>query len=226
MASIITEEKILSRGPRNKNLPDFPEKREDWINAKAEVSGGKLEILQHPVMEDWEAPYMAELAKVATRNGGNILEIGYGLGLSASFIQEQNIYRHYVIEANHDVFLQLVEFSKTANSTVIPIFGFWQDVVPQFQSDSFDGILYDPYPTHYDEYVAGDFNFIFHAQRLLKPGGLFTYYTCIENSSADYIDMAKDAGFRGCTGYKIDVAPPKDCKYWGRNEIFVPTLTK
>jgi len=216
----------MIRGPQNKNLPEFPETREDWVTAKAHVSGGKLEILKHPVMEDWEAPYMAELAKVATRNGGSILEIGFGLGLSAGYVQEHDIHRHYVIEANHDVFIRLLEFSKTAKHKVIPIFGFWQDVVPQLQTDSFDGILYDPYPTHYDEYMSGDFNFIYHAQRLLKPGGLFTYYTCMEGSSADYIEMGRDAGFRGCTGYKISVDPPDDCKYWERSEIFVPILTK
>ena len=180
----------------------------------------------HPVMEDWEKPYMTELAAIATRNGGNVLEIGFGLGLSASFIQEKEVYRHYIVEANYDIFQRLLEFSKSASSKVIPIFGFWQDVVPQLQSDSFDGILYDPYPTSQDEYLSSEFNFIFHAQRLLKPGGLFTYYTCLEESCDDYIDMVKDAGYRTGGGYSIDVDPPPDCKYWGKKRIFVPILTK
>jgi guanidinoacetate N-methyltransferase len=216
----------LKQGPGNKDIPDFPKDREEWITAKAEVSGGKLNIMDHPVMEDWEEPYMAELATVATRNGGNILEIGFGLGLSAGFVQEKEVYRHYIVEPNYDVFQRLLEFSKSSSSKVIPIFGFWQDVVPQLQTDSFDGILYDPYPTSHDEYQSSEFNFIFHAQRLLKPGGLFTYYTCLEESCDDYVEMVKDAGFRAAGGYSIDVDPPQDCKYWGNKRIFVPILTK
>ena len=216
----------MNQEPRVKDLPDFPEDRDKWTTAKASISEGKLEILGHPVMEDWETPYMKELAMIATRNGGNVLEVGFGLGLSAHFIQRRDVYRHYIVEANYDVFQQLLEFSKSASSKVIPIFGFWQDVVPQLQSNSFDGILYDPYPTHYDEYRLSEFNFIFHAQRLLKPGGLFTYYTCLEQASDDFIDMAKEAGFRAGGGYSIDVHPPSDCKYWDKKKIFVPIMTK
>ena len=216
----------MNRGPRNKDIPEFPNERDKWITAKANISGGKLEILGHPVMEDWEKPYMTELATIATRNGGNVLEIGFGLGLSASCIQKKDVYRHYIVEANYDVFLQLLEFSKSASSKVIPIFGFWQDIVPQLQSDSFDGILYDPYPTNYDEYRLAEFNFIFHAQRLLKPGGMFTYYTCLEESSDDFVEMVKEAGFRSGGGYSIDVQPSADCKYWSKKRIFVPILTK
>ena len=47
---------------------------------KAKASGGKLNIMDHPVVDDWDEPYMAKLASVATRNGGIVLEIGFGLG--------------------------------------------------------------------------------------------------------------------------------------------------
>jgi guanidinoacetate N-methyltransferase len=89
-------------------------KPSDWKKEKAVFSNGKLTIAGHPVMEDWEDSYMRELAQIATANGGIILELGFGLGLSASYIQQQPIDKHIIIEANEEVFMKLEEFAKDA----------------------------------------------------------------------------------------------------------------
>ena len=39
------------------------------------------------VMSDWEDPIMVKHAEVVTRNGGDILESGFGMGISATHIQ-------------------------------------------------------------------------------------------------------------------------------------------
>ena len=41
----------------------------------------------YEIMMDWETNLMQEHAKVATENGGDILEIGFGMGICANFIQ-------------------------------------------------------------------------------------------------------------------------------------------
>ena len=97
-------------------------------------------------MAKFEEPYMRELAKIATSNGGRILEIGFGMGISANIIQEYDIEEHVIIEAHVDVFRNLEQFAKTAKHQVKPIFGFWEDVVISLPLDSFDGILFDPMP--------------------------------------------------------------------------------
>src|SRR3990167_7553369 len=73
--------------------------KSDWADAKASFSKHSLKILDEPVMEDWETPYMKDLADVATAKGGVILEIGYGMGISAKFIQKYKIKKHIIIEA-------------------------------------------------------------------------------------------------------------------------------
>ena len=60
--------------------------KRDWKGAEAQFSEHTLRILGEPVMEDWEEPYMRELASIAAGNGGTVLELGFGMGISAKFI--------------------------------------------------------------------------------------------------------------------------------------------
>ena len=75
-------------------IPTYADLRAEWATAEATFEWRRgvecLRILDAPVMEDWEAPYMAALAAVACRNGGRVLEVGFGLGISAQFIDGYN----------------------------------------------------------------------------------------------------------------------------------------
>jgi guanidinoacetate N-methyltransferase len=123
----------------------FAKHIDEWKDAQATFTEEKLEILGRSVMETWEEPYMKELANIVTSNGGNILEVGFGLGISARYIQEHEIEEHIIIEGNADVFVKLEEFAQQAKHKVTPIFGLWQDVVDSLPNDSFDGILFDTF---------------------------------------------------------------------------------
>ena len=73
----------------------------EWIALKESFDGERLDIDGHPVMQAWEAPYMASLATIATRNGGRVLEVGFGLGLSAGAVQAcGSVTEHLIMEAN------------------------------------------------------------------------------------------------------------------------------
>ena len=52
------------------------------------------------VMMDWEDSIMSASAAYVTQNGGDILEIGFGMGISANYIQSHSISSHTIIE-NH-----------------------------------------------------------------------------------------------------------------------------
>ena len=62
----------------------------------------------YEVMMDWETSLMKEHAKVVTENGGDILEIGFGMGICANFIQQSNIKSHTIIEKNYPYLYQTI----------------------------------------------------------------------------------------------------------------------
>lgn len=204
----------------------FPKDASEWRDAPAKFSDESLEILGHPVMEAWEEPYMRELAKIATSNGGTILEVGFGMGISAKYIQQHEIEEHIIIEANSDVFANLEEFAGKAKRKVTPLFGFWQDVVESLPNEGFEGILFDTYPIIEDEMRKAHFAFFEHAYRLLKKGGVFTYY----DSEIEFMPLERqllnEAGFLNVSGALCQVNPPSSCLYWNYNSILAPIIVK
>ena len=56
--------------------------------------------IENQVMMNWEDEIMSASAAYVTENGGDILEIGFGMGISAGYIQSHSISSHTIIE-NH-----------------------------------------------------------------------------------------------------------------------------
>ena len=73
----------------------------------------------HYVMGDWEDPVMKAHAEITCRNGGHILEVGFGMGISAGYIQQQDIKSHTIIELNDEIHEKAVEWSKDKPNTKI-----------------------------------------------------------------------------------------------------------
>ncbi len=119
---------------------------EQWTTAEAEFSEHDLRILGEPVMEDWEEPYMRVLAEIATTNGGVVLEVGHGMGISARFIQQAQITQHIIIEANRAVALKAREWARSCPIETIVLERLWQQAIASIPDDSLDGILFDTYP--------------------------------------------------------------------------------
>jgi guanidinoacetate N-methyltransferase len=205
----------------------FPDNRLQWSESEAVFSSHDLSIFGHPVMEDWEAPYMQDLARVVTCAGGEILEVGFGMGISASFIQSQEILAHTIIEANRDVYKKLLDFAQTAKHPVIPIFGFWEEACSALPDQSFQGILFDTYPLREEDLHCNHFPFFSEAHRLLKSGGVLTYYS---DEATDFSPLHRQkltqAGFSSFSNGITKVNPPKHCRYWRHSTIMVPIVRK
>jgi guanidinoacetate N-methyltransferase len=203
---------------------------DDWKEETATFSDGELSIAGHPVMQAWEKPYMQELARIASSNGGAVLELGFGLGLSATYIQQQPIEKHIIIEANKDVFLKLEEFAVKAQQPVVPLFGLWEEVIPSLEDESIDGILFDTYITSFenaDQFTYEYFPFFEHAYRILRKGGVFTYYSSeVTDFSPEHYQFLKDTGFSSIEKRVYPMEPPPDCLYWKKDTMIAPIIKK
>ncbi len=198
-----------------------------WKQEKATLTQDELVIQGHPVMERWEDPYMQELARIAASQGGTVLEVGFGMGISAQYIQSHAIDSHYIIEANNDVFDTLVTFAQESAHPIIPLYGFWQDIAKVIPDGSISGILFDTYPLSEDEIHQNHFTFFEEAFRMLKDGGVLTYYSDeIDSFSDAHMHKLKQAGFRHIDLSICPVVPPENCQYWKSNTIVAPIITK
>jgi hypothetical protein len=217
----------------------FPVSQEEWANAPAGIGrtrdGATLEILGFQVMQEWESPLMARMAGAVARAGGIVLEIGYGLGISARFIQSLGPKTHVIIEANRDVAsnarseLQPAISSKRAHI----IEDFWEHVVGSEQLRSFaprgfDGILFDTYPLSKSELRRNHFKFFPHTYALLAECGRFTYFSDEKDGlSTMHSELLRETFPNSRIDTEIvSIEPWKDCEYWTSRTILHVVVTK
>ncbi len=141
------------------------------------------ELSDAEIMEDWQIPIMAAMAQAASRTGGDVLEIGFGRGISAEMIQNRGVRSHTVVECNDSVVKRFHEWrARRPDEDIRLIHGTWQDSVEQMEQ--YDGLFFHTYPLNAQEaidLVARSVTFAEHffptAAKHLRPGGTFTYLT-------------------------------------------------
>lgn len=205
----------------------FTNIRKQWKQASTVYTNSTLTICGHPVMESWEEPYMKLLAEIVSKNKGVILEIGFGMGISAMYIQQHNPSLHIIIEANESVSKKAQAFSNQQKNTVLVLSGFWEEVTKHLPPESINGILFDTYPLSEDEIHSNHFPFFAEAFRLLKNNGILTYYS---DEAYDFSEKHKEklhaAGFTDIKKEVCQVEPPQSCLYWKDKTIVAPIVKK
>ena len=187
---------------------------------------------RHQIMMEWEKPYMEKSIEVLNPFG-KVLEIGFGLGYSATKIcRFKNVKEYNVIECMPVVWEKFEEF-KTEQQIARPelkinlIKGRWEDVLQT--TEKFDSIYFDDYVLNSDMDVGTRrmvHDRLSHfLQKVLQNhtriGSRISFYStinCIEmykNISCIHVE---------CSEYKIDI--PIDCKYAKGDKMYIPIITK
>ncbi len=204
-----------------------------WEKSDATYVDGQLLIEDQQVMQDWEIPLMRRMAEVVTASHGDVLEIGFGLGLSAGFIEDCGVRSHTIVELNDRVAEVARDWAATRPDADIEVVsGHWQEQVPRL--GLYDGVFWDAFPTseqEFDEFVLRDSTvaeaFFPAAASRLRPGGVFTYYTNERDSLSRRHQRSLLRYFSSFAVEVVDgLAPPPDCEYWWTDSMCVVTAVK
>eukprot|EP01024_Parvocaulis_polyphysoides_P047343 TRINITY_DN4488_c0_g1_i10.p1 TRINITY_DN4488_c0_g1~~TRINITY_DN4488_c0_g1_i10.p1 ORF type:complete len:304 (-),score=23.28 TRINITY_DN4488_c0_g1_i10:375-1172(-) len=127
------------------------------------------------VMMEWERPLMEAHAAAICQGGegdqpGDVLNIGFGMGIVDEAIQKHNPKSHTIIEAHPAVYQKMIDAGWDKKPNVRIVFGKWQDVLPTL--GKFDGIFYDTY----GEYYADMQELHQLMPRILNKEGIYSYY--------------------------------------------------
>ncbi len=161
---------------------------------------------EHDVMMDWEHPIMSASAAYVCEGGGDILEIGFGMGISAGYIQSQSISSHTIIENHPDIIPKAQEWA-SGKSNVTIITGSWYDVKNSLST--YDGLFYD---TFGDE---DGMHFSSSLSSLINPGGKVTWWNKNLNESNEF-------NIPNTTYQIIDNLNPPTNLYFNSSVYYVP----
>ena len=128
------------------------------------------------VMMNWEAPIMEKSAEFISHNSGDVLEIGFGMGICADYIQAQGVNSHTIIEI-HPQILERLNTWASGKSNVTVIEGDWSSIS---LSDTYDGIFID---TFGDENWNDFKSFALHN---IKSGGKITYWNNFDSENNEH----------------------------------------
>ena len=172
----------------------------DKIYYYDENFGGNFEV-----MMNWEDPLMSASAAYVCQNGGNILEIGFGMGISAGYIQSHSITSHTIIENHPDIITRAKAWA-SGKSNVTIITGSWYEVKNNLPT--YDGLFYD---TWGDDNMI---NFSASLSTLVKQAGIATWWNN-NTSESNYYNIPN------VTYTQYSVNPPSN-SYFNNTTYYLP----
>jgi protein arginine N-methyltransferase 2 len=130
---------------------------------------------------------MREHARVICATKGDVLNVGFGMGIIDGYIADENVTRsHTIIEAHPDVHAHMRRVGWHARENVRVECGRWQTVLSAIADANdalpggvtnenarlFDGVFFDTYGEEWDDMRE------FHAllPRVMRPGGVYSYF--------------------------------------------------
>ncbi|KAJ3392020.1 hypothetical protein HDU84_004948 [Entophlyctis sp. JEL0112] len=137
------------------------------------------------VMMGWETPLMKRHAEViAPAPGLSVLNVGFGLGIIDSFLQERAPRKHTIIEAHPDVYAKMIADGWDKKPNVRILFGRWQDVADQLEA--YDGVFFDTFGEDYD--ALREFHELL--PNILNQEGVYSYFNGLAGSNPFFHEVA------------------------------------
>lgn len=166
---------------------------------------------QFQIMNRWEDEVMKKKAEWVCQDGGNILEVGFGMGISAEYIQKQKINSHTICEIHPVIIDKLKEWSSDKKNVIV-LEGDWYDNVEKMQK--YDGILFD---THDDLHYPNFFNEII--EKVANINCKITWWNNLYQENTKFFETHKKAEWE-----VIDVNPPENT-YFNNKKYYMPKYT-
>uniref|UniRef100_A0A0D9VZB2 Protein arginine N-methyltransferase 2 n=1 Tax=Leersia perrieri TaxID=77586 RepID=A0A0D9VZB2_9ORYZ len=207
---------------------------ESYLDSRVSFSEERvMDAESKAVMMEWERPLMEAHARAvcSAGGGGKVLNVGFGMGLVDTAIQRYEPEEHTIVEAHPEVYARMLKLGWGEKRNVNVVFGRWQDVLPQL--GSYDGIFFDTYGEYYEDMRE----FHQHLPKLLKPGGIYSYFNglCGDNAFFHVVYCQLVALELANLGYSTQFIPlpVKDClseeiwegvkqKYWQLDTYHLP----
>ena len=132
--------------------------------------------IEYEVMMDWEDIIMYNYAKYVTNEGKaeSILEIGFGMGISAEYIQSYKPTSHTIIEIHPQILERAKNWAKDREGVTI-LEGDWYDLVREGKLGKYDGVFLD---TYFDKNIDKFKNYY---SELVNKGGRMTWWNPTED---------------------------------------------
>ena len=158
------------------------------------------------VMMSWETPIMEKSAEYICESKGDILEIGFGMGICSDYIQAQEVNSHTIVEIHPQVIEKLNAWAEDKDNITI-IEGDW---LTSKISNKYDGIFLDTYG---DESWSSFKSF---AIAVGKIGTKITYWNskASEENEHDFDEISFE---------KVSVSPDNN-EYFSSNTYYMPKV--
>ena len=159
------------------------------------------------VMMSWEAPIMEKCAEFICHNKGDVLEIGFGMGICADYIQAQGVNSHTIVEI-HPQIIEKLKIWADGKSNVTIVEGDWYGASGL---STYDGIFLDTYRDDSSIYFKE------FALEKIKSRGKITYWNNLEREYDEF-------DFDSVAYEKIAVSPDSNSYTQISNYYYMPRV--
>ena len=158
------------------------------------------------VMMDWEISIMEKSAEFICHNKGDVLEIGFGMGICSDYIQAQGVNSHTIVEIHPEIIEKLKVWAD-GKSNVIIVEGDWNSVE---DLSTYDGIFIDTYG---DDNWNNVKSFVLNKS---KDGAKITYWNNFDSENNEH-------SFDSISFDSISISPDSNT-YMNGNTYYMPKV--